>query len=89
MGTFLDFTRLYVYVHWMFFHSFFFLVNEILVKSTILLSVGDIVHIWTFGQMKKLIIILDIVTFVCFYMVHFFGKQFQVDRLFFLFYAVM
>lgn len=87
MGTFLDFTRLYVYVHWMFFH-FFFLVNEILAKSTILLNGGDIVHVRTFGQMKNLII-LDIVTFFLFLHCPFFGIQFQMDRLFFLFYAVM
>ena len=35
LGILLDFTRLYVYVHWMFRH--FFLVDEILAKSTILL----------------------------------------------------
>lgn len=58
-----------------------FLVNEILAKSTILLKDGNIVCVWTFGRMKMLII-LDIVTFFCFYMVHFFGTLFQMDRLF-------
>lgn len=56
MGTFLDFTKLYVYVNWMFFHFtfffFFFLVDELLAKSTILLIVGDIVHIWTDGKVN-------------------------------------
>lgn len=82
MGTFLDFTRLYVYVHWMFFH-FFFLVNGLLAKSTILLNDGEYC---TFGQITKLII-LDIVTFFCFYMVHL--SEYNSKWTVFLFYAVM
>lgn len=47
----------------------FFSVNEILAKSTILLNDGDIVFGHLGGWKKS--IILDIVTFFCFYMVHF------------------
>lgn len=54
VGTFLDFTRLYVYVYSMF--TFVFLVNKLPAKSTILPEI-----LYTFGQMKKSII-LDIVT---------------------------
>lgn len=70
LGTFLDFTRLYVYVHWMFFHSLFFksLIYWPKVQNFSLLKILYIFG--TSGQMKKLII-LDIVTFVGFYMVHF------------------
>lgn len=47
----------------------------------------EVLYVWTFGQIKKLII-LDIV-FILFLHGPFIGIQFQIDRLFFLFYAVM
>lgn len=88
MGTFLDFCRLYVYVHWMFFHFFFFQFNELLAKSTILLNDSDYctcLDIWTdekvnyFGYCYLLLFLHS----------PFLGLQFQVDVLFSLFYAVM
>lgn len=66
VGTFLDFTRLYVYVHWMFFH--FFVVDEILAKSTILPNCAGIVHLWTSGWILNTLDIL--VSGFCFYTVH-------------------
>lgn len=76
VGTFLDFTRLYVYVYSMFTFFFFFLVNKLPAKSTILSEI-----LYTFGQMDK-VNYFGYCYPVCFYMVHFFGIQFQVDRLF-------
>lgn len=65
MGTFLDFTRLYVYVHWMFYHFVF--VNEILAKKYKIAQWWRYcTHLDIWIDEKKKRIILDIVTLVLF-----------------------